>query len=72
MPIQQTATYKVTYGVVEITFPSGETVHMNADTLKLVIDNIHRTRAHYVTETAFHEALSVYQGALNLLNGGAE
>lgn len=69
MPILKSATYAVTYGVVAITFPNGEKVHMNADTLKLVIDNIHRTREHYVTDAAFQEALSVYQNALNLLKG---
>lgn len=72
MPILNTATYEVTYGVVAITFPSGEIIHMNEKTLRVVIDNIHRNRDHYVTEAAFQEALSVYQGALKLLNGGAE
>lgn len=72
MPIIKTATYEVMNGVVAIHFTGGETVHMNAETLKVVVANIERNRENYVTETAFREALSVYQGALNLLNGGAE
>lgn len=70
MPILKTATYTVQAGVVAITFPVEETVHLNADMVQLVIDNIRRNRAQYGTEQAFQDALSVYKDALSLLKGG--
>lgn len=66
------STYEVIGQTVKIQLHGSEAVHMNKATLKLVIENIERSRQSYANDEAYQRALSLYQGALRLLENNGE